>query len=80
MNTVEQEIFATWNFREFWVKTIRVHEIFANFWKVEVFYFTQVIFACMKFSRISRNSQKFPARENLLFYSTSRLFGINYKV
>ncbi len=34
--TVGQEILATGKFREFRVQAIRVHEIFANFGKVEV--------------------------------------------
>ncbi len=37
------------------------------------FYFIQEIFTCRTFSQISGNSQhsqKFPARENLLFYSS----------
>ena len=43
-----------------------------NLVKVQVPYCILVILACRKFSRISknsRNSRKFPARENLLFYS-----------
>ena len=84
MNTVEQENFATGKFHEFRVQAIRLHEIFANFRKVEVPkllkayvpYCIQVILACRKFSRIqgySRNSRKFHARENLLFYSIKNL-------
>ncbi len=60
---VEQEIFTTGNLRNFRPKAISVQEIFANFWLGEL---TLVILACRKFSQ---NSQKFPAHENLLFYS-----------
>ena len=49
-------------------------------WKASDLYYKQVIFTSRKISRISRysrNSRKFPARENLLFYSILIISVIN---
>ncbi len=66
LDTVKQEIFTTWKFREIASQTGSRQEKFANI-EVEEF-----LIHDRKFSRIrrkSRNSRKFSARENFLFYS-----------
>ncbi len=59
LSTVEQENFASGNFRDFRPQTIRMQDIFANLGVEGLlsFYLNQEIFTGRKFSRISRKLQ-----------------------
>ena len=59
--TVEQENFATWNFREFRGQAIRVQEIFANFWIAEVLSFPTVV-SDWKSEHFQASNARFPSK------------------